>query len=166
MRPYYGTVYKVQREHSLADIERYLTDIRNAGLDTVVIWPSVYWWEDRTAPGYPYNTGRHILKFAEAIGLSVIMETAGQVTGLEYAPDFVMKDEYYPVAQNGLRENRGNDYGYLNYFHPRWRPWSKSNCWRLWPRTRNIRRFMGTTFLMKRCSNPMTLIRSSGFAIG
>lgn len=118
MKPYYGTVFKVQREHSLGDIRRYLGDIRAAGLDTVVIWPSVYWWEDRTKPGYPYNTGRAILEMAAEIGLQVVMETAGQLTGLEYAPDFVMKDEYFPVNRHGLREDHDSSYGFLNYFHP------------------------------------------------
>ncbi len=118
MRPYYGTVYKVQREHTPGDIERYLRDMRATGLNIVVIWPSVYWWEDRAQPGYPYNTGRLILRLAESMGLKIIMETAGQLTALEYAPDFVVKDEYYPIGKEGLRENRGNDYGYLNYFHP------------------------------------------------
>lgn len=118
MKPYYGTVLKIQREHSLQDIERYLRDIHATGLDMVVIWPSVYWWEDRTKPGYPYNTGRAILDMAAEIGLNIIMETAGQLTALEYAPDFVMKDEYYPVKADGLRENRDDGYGFLNYFHP------------------------------------------------
>ncbi len=118
MKPYYGTVYKVQREHSPENIERYLRDMQAAGLNIVVIWPSVYWWEDRTQPGYPYNTGRMILRLAESLGMKIIMETAGQLTALEYAPDFVVKDEYYPIGKDGLRENRGNDYGYLNYFHP------------------------------------------------
>ncbi|MDR1569262.1 MAG: beta-galactosidase [Oscillospiraceae bacterium] len=116
--PRYGTVFKVQREFTMDEIAWNLRNIADAGLNTVVIWPSVYWWEDRTKPGYPYNTGREILRIAQTLGLTVIMETAGQITALEYAPDFVMKPEYFPIQMDGLRQTRGWDYGYLNYFHP------------------------------------------------
>jgi beta-galactosidase GanA len=113
-----GAVFKVQREYGAAEITRTLDDMKRAGMSVAVIWPSVYWWEDRARPGYPYNTGRDILRHADSIGLKIIMETGGQLTALEYAPDFVMKDEYYAVDILGRRETRDIGYGYLNYFHP------------------------------------------------
>lgn len=113
-----GTVYKIQREYSLADIRETLTKIRDNGMKTVVIWPAVFWWEDSQKPGYPYNTGRAILDYAQELGLKIIMETAGQIPMLEYAPDFVMKDEYLPVTIEGLPRNHLGSYGFLNYFHP------------------------------------------------
>lgn len=114
----YGTVVKIQREQTETDIQKLLSDVRSTGMNTVVVWPAVYWWEDKTKPGYPYNTGRMILEYAHKIGLKIIMETAGQQTTLEYAPDFVMKQKYLPLKKNGEIEYRGADYGFLNYFHP------------------------------------------------
>lgn len=118
MKPCTGTVFKVQREYTLDDIRRYLGDIRRNGMKIVVIWPAIFWWEDRTKPGYPYNTGREILAYAQEIGLEIIMETAGQIPMLEYAPDFVMKDAYLPVTVEGQVRRNGGSYGFLNYFHP------------------------------------------------
>lgn len=46
------------------------------------------------------------------------MELAGQITALEYAPDFVMKDEYYCVDRKGNRDECSQGYGYLNFNHP------------------------------------------------
>ena len=113
----YGAVLKVDRELSLEQIQDMLLDMKNAGLDTAVIWPAVYWWEDDN-PRYPYNTGCEILAYAEQIGLDIIMELAGQITALEYGPDFKMKDEYYCVDQKGCRDCYGEHYGFLNFNHP------------------------------------------------
>jgi len=116
----YGAVYKVYREHTPDIIRKNLSDIRNLGMNFVVVWPAVYWWEDPALPDYPYHTGKEILRYAGEIGLKVIMETAGQLACLEYAPDFVMKDEYYAVTRDGLpsRDNGHWFFGFLNYFHP------------------------------------------------
>ena len=46
------------------------------------------------------------------------MELAGQHTSLEYAPDFVMQDEYYCKKIDGSNDMHGMAYGYLNYNHP------------------------------------------------
>jgi beta-galactosidase len=114
----YGAVLKVQREYSWADIAERLDRIKQLGLNTVVIWPAVYWWEDRSLPNYPYNTGHRILEYAAAIGLNIVMELAGQITTLEYLPDFVMKDEYFAVNFDGSLYKDKLSYGYVNYFHP------------------------------------------------
>jgi hypothetical protein len=119
MAPFhYGTVLKIQREHSDGDIVRYLTDIRDCGLNCVVVWPAVFWWEDRTAPDYPFRTGRMILAEAERLGLSVVMELAGQITSLEYVPDFVMRDEYLAVNRDGTYRRVAKPYDYINFNHP------------------------------------------------
>ena len=98
----YGTVIKLQREDTLADIERNFRIMKDAGLDTVVVWPASFWWEEKKE-GYPFNTGREVLRIAEKIGLGIIMELAGQLPQMEYIPDFMMKDEYYCVDENGNR---------------------------------------------------------------
>ncbi len=113
----YGTVIKLTREDTLADIERNFKRMKENGLDTVVVWPAFFWWEEKKK-GYPYNTGRALLKIAEQVGLNVIMELAGQLTAMEYAPDFLMKDEYYCRDEHGHRRLSVSCYGWLNYFHP------------------------------------------------
>lgn len=114
----YGSVLKIQREFGSEDIFKALKNMKELGMNTVVIWPAIYWWEDRNLPHYPFNTGREILRQAEELDMRVIMELEGQVTFLEYAPDFLMKNEYYPVDIDGHKLNKGNNYGFLNYNHP------------------------------------------------
>ena len=97
----YGTVFKIQREYSTDEIFRNLKKIRDLGMNFVVIWPSVYWWEDKTNKNYPFDTGCKILEYAQKIGLSIIMELAGQITSLEYAPDYLMKEEYLVMDIEG-----------------------------------------------------------------
>lgn len=113
----YGAVLKIEREHSREELRSMLQAMRDAGMNTVVVWPAVYWWEE---PGehYPYQTGRDLLADAGEIGIQVVMELAGQITALEYAPDFVMKDEYYCVDRKGNRDECSQGYGYLNFNHP------------------------------------------------
>ncbi|MGM9588209.1 MAG: beta-galactosidase [Candidatus Limivicinus sp.] len=113
----YGAVLKVEREHSRADIRSMLADMHALGMNTVVVWPAVYWWEPQ-GEHYPYQTGRDLLADAEEIGIGVIMELAGQITAMEYAPDFLMKDEYFCVDRQGNRDDCGLGYGYLNFNHP------------------------------------------------
>lgn len=114
----YGSVLKIQREHSFGDIERRLDKMKATGMNTAVIWPAVYWWEDETTERYPYATGHHILQYAEQIGLDIVMELAGQLASLEYVPDFLMKDEYYAVKYEGHYAKDKNQYDYVNYNHP------------------------------------------------
>lgn len=114
----YGAVLKVQRDHTREAIFSAMDKIRELGMNTIVVWPAVYWWEDRDSADYPYGTGHAILRYAEKIGLKVVMELAGQLPCLEYAPDWKVKDEYFPVCKNGERNYTGNLYGYYNYNHP------------------------------------------------
>lgn len=113
----YGAVLKVEREHTREEIRKMLRDMRETGMNTVVVWPAVYWWEPR-GEHYPYQTGRDLLEDAEQVGIRVVMELAGQITALEYAPDFLMKDEYYCVDRQGNRDECSLGYGYLNFNHP------------------------------------------------
>ncbi|OAS20495.1 beta-galactosidase [Paenibacillus oryzisoli] len=115
---HYGAVFKVQRDHSREHIRNQLNAMKEIGMNTAVIWPSVYWWEDQSLPRYPYNTGHYILQVAEEIGLKIIMELSGQITSLEYAPDFAMKEEYFAVKYEGTYTNDFLYFGYLNYNHP------------------------------------------------
>lgn len=114
----YGAVLKVQREYTLTDIFDRMQAMKELGMNIVVIWPAVYWWEDKSLPDYPYHTGHEILKFAEKIGMKVIMELAGQLTSLEYAPDFLMRDKYYSKTFDGRNDIWEWVYGYINYNHP------------------------------------------------
>ncbi len=113
----YGAVIKLTREDTAEDIERNFKKMKEVGLDTAVVWPSAFWWEKKTE-GYPFNTGREVLKIAERLGVKVIMELAGQLPMMEYIPDFQMKDEYYCVDENGHKRLSHNSFGWLNYFHP------------------------------------------------
>lgn len=114
----YGAVLKVQREFSLDDIKRKLDDMKRCGMNTVVIWPAVFWWEPKTNANYPFQTGIEILEHAERIGMKVIMELAGQITSLEYMPDYLMKEEYYAVKLDGTIKNDSGVFDYINYNHP------------------------------------------------
>ncbi len=113
----YGSVMKVTREDTATDIERHFQRMMDAGLDTVVIWPSAFWWEEKKE-GYPFNTGCKILEIAERIGIKVIMELAGQLPMMEYIPDFQMKDEYYCLDEQGHKRIKHTSFEWLNYFHP------------------------------------------------
>lgn len=114
----YGTVLKIQREFTLEDIRLSLASMKEIGMNTVVIWPAIYWWEDRTLPHYPFHTGRKILEMAEELDMKIIMELEGQVTFLEYMPDFVMRPDYFAVDPDGHYTNKGTGYGVMNYSHP------------------------------------------------
>lgn len=113
-----GTILKVQRDHTREKIFSAMDKMCEIGLNTVLIWPAVFWWEDKSLPGYPFATGHAILEYAEKIGLKVVLELAGQIPCLEYAPDFRVKEEHFPVDANGTRSYTGNLYGFYNYNHP------------------------------------------------
>ena len=113
----YGSVFKVTRRDTPADIERHFSLMKQCGMDTVVVWPAAFWWEDKTED-YPFHTGKVILEIAERLGLKIIMELAGQLSVFEYIPDFMMKKEYHPVDSGGHREWGQSSFGFLNYFHP------------------------------------------------
>ena len=116
---HYGAVLKIYREDTLPDIRANFETMKRLGMNTAVIWPSVYYWEKKTAD-YPYRTGKQILQMAQEIGIQIVMETAGQLVSLEYMPDFRMKDEYYCTTKDGniTRDNEHFFFGYINYFHP------------------------------------------------
>ena len=99
----YGSVFKITREDSLTSIENNLLQMKQSGFNTVVVWPACFWWEER-GPDYPFATGKRVLELAEKHSLKIVMELAGQLTSMEYAPDFLMKDEYYAIDENGHRE--------------------------------------------------------------
>ena len=113
----YGTVLKLDRHDTPEIIETEFTKMKASGLDTVCIWPATFWWEEKR-DGYPFNTGKAILKIAEKTGLKVIMELAGQITALESIPDFMMKPEYLTTEFGGAPSEQKFVYPYLNYYHP------------------------------------------------
>ena len=43
----YGSVIKLGREDTLSDIENNFIQMKESGLDTVVVWPSSFWWEEK-----------------------------------------------------------------------------------------------------------------------
>lgn len=113
----HGSVFKLTRQDTLKDIEENFLLMKKSGLTTAVIWPSSFWWEEKK-PGYPFNTGRELLKLAQKHDIQIIMEIAGQLSTLEYIPDFLMKEEYYAVDENGHIIWGQPSFGFLNYFHP------------------------------------------------
>lgn len=113
----HGTVLKLTREDNEESIRLNFSQMRQCGLDTVVVWPAAFWWEEKTE-NYPFATGKKVLELAEEYGLKIIMELAGQLTVMEYIPDFLMKPEYNPIDENGNRIYGQTSFGFLNYFHP------------------------------------------------
>lgn len=113
----HGAVLKLTREDNEESVRRHFELMRGCGINTVVIWPAAFWWEE-LGEGYPFNTGKQVLRLAEEYGLGVIMELAGQLTVMEYIPDFLMKREYYATDIDGNIINGQSSFGFLNYFHP------------------------------------------------
>jgi len=114
----YGTVLKIEREFSKEDIEQRLLKIKDLGMNYVVIWPSIFRWESKQEKDYPYATGKKILEFAQKIELKVVMELTGQLTALEYMPDYLLRDEYYAKSEDQHNKNKEFYFGTLNYNHP------------------------------------------------
>ena len=113
----HGSVLKLTRYDTAETIERDFSLMSERGIDTVVIWPAAFWWEEKKE-GYPFNTGKLVLELAERHGLKIVMELAGQLTAMEYAPDFLMKPEYYATDVNGHRAVGQSSFGFLRYYHP------------------------------------------------
>ena len=113
----YGAVLKLTRYDTLESIENCFQKMKACGMNTVVVWPAAFYWEERKE-GYPFNTGKQVLALAEQYGLGIIMELAGQLSAFEYIPDWAMKEEYHPVKESGEREYGQGSFGFLNYFHP------------------------------------------------
>ncbi len=119
MRTYpYGTVLKIRRDDTLSELRRQLELVGELGLNTVVVWPPVYWWERPEGPGYPVATGRRLLEMADEVGLGVVLELVGQIPSLEYAPAPLMKQEYLAVERDGSPRRRPRPYDFINYNHP------------------------------------------------
>ncbi|HUX22401.1 MAG TPA: beta-galactosidase, partial [Spirochaetia bacterium] len=114
----YGTVLKVGRDDTIEEIRRQLDSIHELGLNTVVVWPPVFRWESRELPGYPFATGRALLEHAERVGLDIVMELAGQIPSLEYAPSFSMKPEFRAMNRDGTPRELARPYDFINYNHP------------------------------------------------
>ncbi len=69
----FGAVLKIQRQDSMDDIKAQMRSMKATGLNFVVVWPAVYWWEDRAHRDYPFNTGHQILTYADEIGMKIII---------------------------------------------------------------------------------------------
>jgi len=113
----YGSVLKVTREDTIEDIKNIFLKMKECGHNTVVVWPASFWWEEKSDI-YPFATGVKILEAAKEAGIGVIMELAGQLTSMEYIPDFKFKKEYYATDFKGHTEFGQPSFGFLNYFHP------------------------------------------------
>ena len=113
----FGAVLKLTRHDTLESIADCFQKMKACGMNTVVVWPAAFYWEEKQE-GYPFNTGKQVLRLAEQYGLGVIMELAGQLSVFEYVPDWAMKEEYHPIKMSGEREYGQDSFGFLNYFHP------------------------------------------------
>ena len=109
----FGAVLKLTRYDTAESIEDNLQKMKACGMNTVVVWPAAFYWEEKKE-GYPFNTGRMLLKLAEKYDLGIVMELAGQLSVFEYIPDWAMKEEYHPIQENGAREFGQNSFGFLN----------------------------------------------------
>ena len=100
----HGSVLKLTREDTEKDIEQSFITMKENGLDTVVIWPSSFWWEEKKE-GYPFNTGRKVLELAEEPHLHFEMTVGGlSVDPLEYFSQQALaalgKDETHEGSQS------------------------------------------------------------------
>lgn len=122
----YGAVLKLTREDTPETIEDNFRKMKECGMNTAVIWPATFWWEPKVE-GYPFNTGKLVLELAERHGIDIIMELAGQLTVMEYIPDFLMKPEFHPTTPQGHKLVGRGAFAFLNYFHPEVKELIKDN---------------------------------------
>ncbi|OGS19214.1 MAG: hypothetical protein A3J83_09070 [Elusimicrobia bacterium RIFOXYA2_FULL_40_6] len=108
---HYGTVYVIDRRKTESEITEDFQKIAEVGMDMVVIWPPVFYWETPGGKEHSFKTGDLIMKLGEKLGVKIIVEIMGQVPQMEYLPDWATKDEFR-VYNRGKREQ------YYNFNHP------------------------------------------------
>lgn len=111
----YGSVLLLEQEQN----EQYLCDVctkmRALHMNTVVIWPPVFYIDGKR----DYSCQKRFLDLAAKFEFDVIVELTGQVANLEYFPDFMYSDEYAVINADGSVARMQNGLGEMNYNHPR-----------------------------------------------
>ena len=83
-------------------------------MNTVVIWPPVFYRNGKA----DVEVQRSFLKAAAEHGLGVIVELTGQVSDLEYLPDWEWRREFAVENSDGTAALMQNGLGELNCNHP------------------------------------------------
>lgn len=111
----YGAVLLLEPEHDRQYFHDCCGKMRDLGMNTAVIWPPVFYSGDGTRS---FSRQLRLLDAAAGYGLRIIIELTGQVTNLEYMPDWLYTDEYAVRNFDGSIEKMQNGIGELNYNHP------------------------------------------------
>ena len=110
----YGTVLLLDRNQNEAYWVDCCEKIKSLKMNTVVIWPPVFYEDGQCC----LNRQRTFMEIADKFNLKVIVELTGQVANLEYFPDCLYDDAYAVRNSDSSVAPMQNGLGELNYNHP------------------------------------------------
>ena len=110
----YGSVVLLEENSSAEMFAGTCAAMASLEMNTVVIWPPVFYRNGKA----DVEVQRSFLKVAAEYGLGVIVELTGQVSNLEYLPDWAWRREFAVENSDGTAALMQNGLGELNYNHP------------------------------------------------
>lgn len=114
-RPYrHGAVLLLEPQDSPDSLRPTCRAMREVGLNTVVVWPPVFYREGKR----DFSVQHALCQVAAECGLQVIIELTGQVANLEVLPDAEWSDDLLGITAEGLPARTEGGLGELNYNHP------------------------------------------------
>lgn len=110
----YGSVVLLEENAAPETLAESCAAMASLEMNTVVIWPPVFYRNGKA----DVRIQRSFLKAAAEYGLGVIVELTGQVSNLEYLPDWEWRREFAVENSDGTPALMQNGLGELNYNHP------------------------------------------------
>ena len=109
-KPILGAVYLIEQAFAESTWREDLTNIHNAGLRLVVLWPPISRWDSEDGVSIAFNSVDKVMNICAELGLKVILELEGQNPAFQFMPDYLFKDEYFSIDDTGKH--------WVNYLHP------------------------------------------------
>jgi len=109
--PLLGTVYMVEQNLSLKRMYQDLANIKDHGLNLVVMWPPCSPWDSPDGASLSYKTCDKIMDRCDKLDLKVIVETEGQSPSLQYLPDYMFTPDM------AVQSDRNRHW--VNFYHPK-----------------------------------------------
>lgn len=97
----YGTVYLIRKDRDIVQIQRDVENMAKMNFNTITLWPCGHW--DEKKKKLDFSLVNMVIDFCAEYDIAVILELMGQACSSEYAPDWMVKDELWPLDQNGNR---------------------------------------------------------------
>ena len=110
----YGSVVLLEEGDSAEKFAGICSAMASLEMNTVVIWPPVFYRKGK----WDVEVQRTFLRTAAEYDLGVIVELTGQVSDLEYLPDWEWRREFAVENPDGTPALMQNGLGELNYHHP------------------------------------------------